>query len=108
MFEPTAPQSNDSTAPRAVMVSVGAMKSERLANGILARLRRSARSNVRGMAPIIGADQLKAALRSEARIIPINEDGNRAFHFAGQKIIVPITTRPSVSDCQSGVMGVEK
>src|SRR6185503_13371502 len=102
IFEPTAPHNNDSTAPNAVMVKVGAMKSGRLLQGIFARLRRWSRNKVWGIAPIIEVDQFKSQLRSVARMIPRSEAGKRVFHFAGQNNIVAMTIDPRISDWRLG------
>src|SRR5919109_487199 len=103
MLEPMAPHNRDSTAPSAVMVKVGAIKSPIFAQGIFGRLSRDSRIRDWGISPIIQVDQLKAQLRSVARIIPRSEAGKRAFHFDGQNSIAPTTTSPRMRDWRSGV-----
>src|SRR5687768_18520469 len=95
IFEPTAPQSNDSTAPSAVIVKVGAIKSLRSDQGMLERVSRDWRIRDCGMAPITGVDQFKTQFARVARIMPRSEEGNRAFHLEGHNSIAVITTIPS-------------
>jgi hypothetical protein len=57
MLEPTAPANNDSTAPSAVMVRMGAMNSGRFVHGMLAKAEAVLQHQGLGMAPMVGADQ---------------------------------------------------
>ena len=78
------------------------MNSGRFVHGMFAKLRRSLRSSVCGIEPIVGADQFKVQLRSVARIMPRSEAGKRAVHFFGMNSIVAMTMSPRISDFKAG------